>query len=103
MCVLSSTAMVMPQPMVPAVDPNQLAAQQQAFINQQAMLMVSARAQDLGKSHTLGFVPWRGAQLSPLCLLCAGMSSIKWGLFKTTTLGTLFLLFVPMGTLRHVQ
>ncbi|XP_051653751.1 unconventional myosin-XVB-like [Manacus candei] len=32
-------AMVMPQPMVPAVDPNQLVAQQQAFINQQAMLM----------------------------------------------------------------
>ncbi|XP_041265307.1 myosin XVB [Onychostruthus taczanowskii] len=32
-------AMVMPQPMVPAVDPSQLAAQQQAFINQQAMLM----------------------------------------------------------------
>ncbi|XP_069728703.1 myosin XVB [Phaenicophaeus curvirostris] len=32
-------AMVMPQPVVPAVDPNQLAAQQQAFINQQAMLM----------------------------------------------------------------
>uniref|UniRef100_A0A8U8CAV4 Uncharacterized protein n=1 Tax=Geospiza parvula TaxID=87175 RepID=A0A8U8CAV4_GEOPR len=39
MCVLSSTAMVMPQPVVPAVDPSQLAAQQQAFINQQAMLM----------------------------------------------------------------
>ncbi|XP_058673510.1 myosin XVB [Ammospiza caudacuta] len=32
-------AMVMPQPVVPAVDPSQLAAQQQAFINQQAMLM----------------------------------------------------------------
>ncbi|XP_068770245.1 myosin XVB [Struthio camelus] len=34
-------AMVMPQAqsVVPAVDPNQLAAQQQAFINQQAMLM----------------------------------------------------------------
>ncbi|XP_057279914.1 myosin XVB [Pezoporus wallicus] len=32
-------AMVMPQPVVPSVDPNQLAAQQQAFINQQAMLM----------------------------------------------------------------
>ncbi|XP_026717083.1 myosin XVB [Athene cunicularia] len=32
-------AMVMPQSVVPAVDPNQLAAQQQAFINQQAMLM----------------------------------------------------------------
>ncbi|XP_050175127.1 LOW QUALITY PROTEIN: myosin XVB [Myiozetetes cayanensis] len=32
-------AMVMPQPVVPALDPNQLAAQQQAFINQQAMLM----------------------------------------------------------------
>ncbi|OPJ88596.1 hypothetical protein AV530_003107 [Patagioenas fasciata monilis] len=32
-------AMVMPQPMVPAVDASQLAAQQQAFINQQAMLM----------------------------------------------------------------
>ncbi|XP_029815936.1 myosin XVB [Manacus vitellinus] len=32
-------AMVMPQPMLPGVDPNQLAAQQQAFINQQAMLM----------------------------------------------------------------
>nr|XP_047920128.1 myosin XVB [Anser cygnoides]XP_047920129.1 myosin XVB [Anser cygnoides] len=32
-------AMVMPQPVMPAVDPNQLAAQQQAFINQQAMLM----------------------------------------------------------------
>ncbi|XP_074900633.1 myosin XVB isoform X1 [Buteo buteo] len=31
--------MAMPQPVVPAVDPNQLAAQQQAFINQQAMLM----------------------------------------------------------------
>lgn len=35
--------MVMPQPVVPSVDPNQLAAQQQAFINQQAMLMVSGR------------------------------------------------------------
>ncbi|XP_038013497.1 myosin XVB [Motacilla alba alba] len=32
-------AMVMPQPVAPAVDPSQLAAQQQAFINQQAMLM----------------------------------------------------------------
>nr|XP_041575872.1 myosin XVB [Taeniopygia guttata] len=32
-------AMVMPQPVVPAVDSSQLAAQQQAFINQQAMLM----------------------------------------------------------------
>ncbi|XP_064584955.1 myosin XVB [Zonotrichia leucophrys gambelii] len=32
-------AMMMPQPVVPAVDPSQLAAQQQAFINQQAMLM----------------------------------------------------------------
>ncbi|XP_065504168.1 myosin XVB [Caloenas nicobarica] len=32
-------AMVMPQPVVPAVDASQLAAQQQAFINQQAMLM----------------------------------------------------------------
>ncbi|XP_049668944.1 myosin XVB [Accipiter gentilis] len=31
--------MAMTQPVVPAVDPNQLAAQQQAFINQQAMLM----------------------------------------------------------------
>ncbi|XP_040979342.1 myosin XVB [Aquila chrysaetos chrysaetos] len=31
--------MAMSQPVVPAVDPNQLAAQQQAFINQQAMLM----------------------------------------------------------------
>uniref|UniRef100_A0A8B9DB74 Myosin XVB n=1 Tax=Anser cygnoides TaxID=8845 RepID=A0A8B9DB74_ANSCY len=41
-CV-SSTAMVMPQPVMPAVDPNQLAAQQQAFINQQAMLMVNRR------------------------------------------------------------
>ena len=40
---VSSTAMVMPQPVMPAVDPNQLAAQQQAFINQQAMLMVSRR------------------------------------------------------------
>lgn len=35
--------MVMPQPVVPAVDASQLAAQQQAFINQQAMLMVSGR------------------------------------------------------------
>ncbi|XP_048343364.1 myosin XVB [Sphaerodactylus townsendi] len=33
-------AMIMPQPMMPSVDPNQLAAaQQQAFINQQALLM----------------------------------------------------------------
>ncbi|XP_010135524.1 PREDICTED: unconventional myosin-XV, partial [Buceros rhinoceros silvestris] len=32
-------AVVMPQPAIPAIDPNQLAAQQQAFINQQAMLM----------------------------------------------------------------
>ncbi|KAK2528471.1 hypothetical protein Q9233_007442 [Columba guinea] len=32
-------AMAMPQPVVPAVDASQLAAQQQAFINQQAMLM----------------------------------------------------------------
>ncbi|XP_059684367.1 myosin XVB [Gavia stellata] len=32
-------AMVMPQPVAPAVDLNQLTAQQQAFINQQAMLM----------------------------------------------------------------
>lgn len=38
-----STAMYMPQPVVPTVDPSQLAAQQQAFINQQAMLMVSGR------------------------------------------------------------
>ncbi|XP_068065589.1 myosin XVB isoform X1 [Anomalospiza imberbis] len=37
--VSSMPAMVMPQPVVPAVDPSQLAAQQQAFINQQAMLM----------------------------------------------------------------
>ncbi|XP_063208561.1 myosin XVB [Chroicocephalus ridibundus] len=37
--IASVPAMVMPQPVVPAVDPNQLAAQQQAFINQQAMLM----------------------------------------------------------------
>lgn len=59
-CVFS-TAMVMPQP-VPAVDPNQLAAQQQAFINQQAMLMVSGRdwlggAQELGKNNTQVSVP----------------------------------------------
>lgn len=59
-CV-SSTAMAMPQPVVPAVDPNQLAAQQQAFINQQAMLMVSGRdwlggAQELGKSNALVYV-----------------------------------------------
>ncbi|XP_009878223.1 PREDICTED: unconventional myosin-XVB-like [Charadrius vociferus] len=39
-------AMVMPQPVVPAVDPNQLAAQQQAFINQQAMLMVYDYTED---------------------------------------------------------
>ncbi|POI24890.1 hypothetical protein CIB84_011359, partial [Bambusicola thoracicus] len=38
--VYVSTAMYMPQPVVPTVDPSQLAAQQQAFINQQAMLMV---------------------------------------------------------------
>ncbi|KAL8163220.1 UNVERIFIED_CONTAM: hypothetical protein K2H54_014823 [Gekko kuhli] len=41
--ILSSdpTAMVVPQPMLPSVDPNQLAAaQQQAFINQQALLMI---------------------------------------------------------------
>nr|XP_009503895.1 PREDICTED: unconventional myosin-XV [Phalacrocorax carbo] len=37
--IFPSTAMVMPQPVVPAIDPNQLAAQQQTFINQQAMLM----------------------------------------------------------------
>ncbi|XP_074777967.1 myosin XVB [Athene noctua] len=37
--IASMPAMVMPQSVVPAVDPNQLAAQQQAFINQQAMLM----------------------------------------------------------------
>ncbi|KAJ7427469.1 myosin XVB isoform X3 [Willisornis vidua] len=37
--IAAMPAMVMPQPMLPAVDPNQLAAQQQAFINQQAMLM----------------------------------------------------------------
>lgn len=49
MCVLCSTAMVMPQPMVPAVDPSQLAAQQQAFINQQAMLMVRGRAPGTGE------------------------------------------------------
>lgn len=59
-CV-SSTAMVMPQPVIPAIDPNQLAAQQQAFINQQAMLMVSGRdwlggAQDLGKDNALVYV-----------------------------------------------
>lgn len=53
--------MAMPQPVVPAVDPNQLAAQQQAFINQQAMLMVSGRdwlggAQELGKSNALVYV-----------------------------------------------
>uniref|UniRef100_A0A8C5IUG9 SH3 domain-containing protein n=1 Tax=Junco hyemalis TaxID=40217 RepID=A0A8C5IUG9_JUNHY len=53
-------AMVMPQPMVPAVDPSQLAAQQQAFINQQAMLMVSEGPQGLGKSHT-GVCAWRGS------------------------------------------
>lgn len=40
---MSPTAMYMPQPVVPTVDPSQLAAQQQAFINQQAMLMVSGR------------------------------------------------------------
>lgn len=34
-------AVPMPQPMVPAVDSAQLAAQQQAFINQQALLLVS--------------------------------------------------------------
>ncbi|XP_061222898.1 myosin XVB isoform X2 [Neopsephotus bourkii] len=37
--IFPSTAMAMPQPLVASVDPNQLAAQQQAFINQQAMLM----------------------------------------------------------------
>uniref|UniRef100_A0A669Q0T3 Myosin XVB n=1 Tax=Phasianus colchicus TaxID=9054 RepID=A0A669Q0T3_PHACC len=40
---MSPTAMYVPQPVVPSVDPSQLAAQQQAFINQQAMLMVSGR------------------------------------------------------------
>lgn len=59
-CV-SSTAMVMPQPVVPAVDPDQLAAQQQVFINQQAMLMVSGRdwlggPQELGKNNALVYV-----------------------------------------------
>lgn len=59
-CV-SSTAMVMPQPVVPTVDPSQLAAQQQAFINQQAMLMVSGRvwlggAQELGKKNALVYM-----------------------------------------------
>ncbi|PKU38222.1 unconventional myosin-xv-like [Limosa lapponica baueri] len=39
-------AMVMPQPVVPTVDPSQLAAQQQAFINQQAMLMVYDYTED---------------------------------------------------------
>lgn len=53
--------MVMPQPVVPAVDASQLAAQQQAFINQQAMLMVSGRdwlggAQELGKNNALVYV-----------------------------------------------
>uniref|UniRef100_A0A8D0GUI9 SH3 domain-containing protein n=1 Tax=Sphenodon punctatus TaxID=8508 RepID=A0A8D0GUI9_SPHPU len=37
----SLPAMVMPQPAMPSMDPNQLAVQQQAFINQQALLMVS--------------------------------------------------------------
>uniref|UniRef100_A0A8C0HNF6 Unconventional myosin-XVB n=1 Tax=Buteo japonicus TaxID=224669 RepID=A0A8C0HNF6_9AVES len=42
MPMMPVSAMAMPQPVVPAVDPNQLAAQQQAFINQQAMLMSNA-------------------------------------------------------------
>ncbi|KAF2982112.1 hypothetical protein EK904_000284 [Melospiza melodia maxima] len=107
-------AMVMPQPVVPAVDPSQLAAQQQAFINQQAMLMVSEGPQGLGKSHTLVFVPGGGAQLSSLGLSCvtlgsrAGVNSvfiptIKWALFKAAKLGTLFAPFVSVGTLRHHQ
>lgn len=58
---MSSTAMVMPQPVMPAVDPNQLAAQQQAFINQQAMLMVSRRdwvgeAPERGKENARMYV-----------------------------------------------
>lgn len=68
--------MAMTQPVVPAVDPNQLAAQQQAFINQQAMLMVSGRdwlggAQELGKSNALVYVLWRGLKrltMLPSCL-----------------------------------
>lgn len=102
MCVLSSAAMVMPQPVVPAVDPSQLAAQQQAFINQQAMLMVSEGPQELGKSH-IGVCAWRGSP-ALLCLALlsvtlgsrAGLSSVliptvKWALFKAAKLGTLFL------------
>uniref|UniRef100_A0A8C0UXR7 SH3 domain-containing protein n=1 Tax=Cyanistes caeruleus TaxID=156563 RepID=A0A8C0UXR7_CYACU len=69
-------AMVMPQPVVPAVDPSQLAAQQQAFINQQAMLMVSEGPQDLGKSHTLVFMPWRGRT----ALLLFGPALQEWEL-----------------------
>lgn len=54
--------------------------------------------QEVGKNHTLVFVPWRGAQLSASLgllrvTLCsrAGVDSIKWGLFKTTKPGTFFL------------
>ncbi|XP_010080812.1 PREDICTED: unconventional myosin-XV [Pterocles gutturalis] len=55
-CV-SSTAMVVPQSMVPAVDPNQLAAQQQALINQQAMLMVYDYAEDQFSSSEDDYYP----------------------------------------------
>lgn len=62
---MSSTAMV------PAVDPAQLAAQQQAFINQQAMLMVSGRdwlggAQEVGKSKELVCVGCEEVSHAPL-------------------------------------
>lgn len=53
-CVsLSFSAMVLPQPqpVVPSVDPNQIAAQQQAFINQHALLMVSGKDRGLGKIY----------------------------------------------------
>lgn len=84
MCVLSSTAMVMPQPMVPAVDPSQLAAQQQAFINQQAMLMVSGRAPGSGEEPHTGVCALEG---SPALLLfgpapCHSVLTCWGGLYK---------------------
>lgn len=67
MCVLCSTAIVMPQPMVPAVDPSQLAAQQQAFINQQAMLMVRGRAPGTGEEpQNIGVCALEGEPSSSL-------------------------------------
>lgn len=71
MCVLSSTAMVMPQPMIPAVDPSQLAAQQQAFINQQAMLMVSGWAPGAGEEPHIGVCALEGEPSSPPLWACS--------------------------------